>query len=182
MATKERLRAWLAEHPNACIDHSLSDLGKQFGVSRERIRQLLPRTSYVRNFRGKAKLGRARSLIIAKQFLIDHPEVTIPVTDGGWSFKHIIREAGVTEHYIKWAWHELELPNRAELRKATPYSDHLIRHWETCRICDRLFPVTVRIEQNRKRRTKYRVCSLQCGVICRDQKLTPDFGSVPERG
>src|SRR3990167_3718832 len=85
---KERLITLLKERPNICAEMSLTDIGKELGVTRERIRQLMPEYSA----RRAAAVG-LQARVAA--FVEEHPEVTIPKWMGGMTYREAGEQAGV---------------------------------------------------------------------------------------
>lgn len=76
---RPRLIALLKKRPNICAEMSLTDIGVELGVSRERIRQLMP--GYAKR---RAAVVNTKARVAA--FVEEHPEVTIPTWMGGMSY------------------------------------------------------------------------------------------------
>ena len=84
--TAKRLNRFLAAHPNASRDYSLSDIARRLDISRERVRQLLPEY---------ARQRPARSSIIERElseFIAQTPTALHPTNRGGPSFTQIATE------------------------------------------------------------------------------------------
>jgi hypothetical protein len=196
--TRERLVEFLAAHPNAEGHLYLSDIARELGVSRERVRQLLP------GWQGPPSPARALELYLAA-----HPEAMMSAARGGMTMKAIALAIGREASAVRRAWLQLGLPDRRSMalspreksrrqynRNPAKHRAHVQnwslahpeqvreiaraarRRWlakvigeEVCVICGVSFPWTNMREKRRRRRGGRVVCSQLCGARARAQAL-----------
>lgn len=165
MTAREKLRAWLAEHPNPCGDHTLTEIASTLGVSRQRVQQLMP--TYAEN-------GVAQRLLRFQQAIEEHPEIVLAPHLGGWTVVEAGAAVGVCGATITRWLRELGYPPK-RMQFGTVSSSVLHREWanrplatERCWNCGTSFPWTKRRDSFfRRGLQKSKVCSHQCGLKLR---------------
>lgn len=156
--TLAKLRAFMDAHQGECGELSLDAIGDAIGVSRERVRQLMP--EYAKNRRPFRVAPYVRAL---EDLMAKHPEAILPLRDGGWSDKRIRKAMGCGPYYFKKAWEALGLYDRSIDTKASPYSMDRILNWETCGYCGTKYPVKYQRWHNiNMGAIKYRSCGVSC--------------------
>jgi hypothetical protein len=190
---RDRLASFLRRHPDAWQTHSLSDIARAIGVSREWVRVQLP---------GYAK---GRTLRVAqfrlRSFLKEHRREAIAAGKRLMTFEALAETTGLGPATVATAWRSLGLPeerprkSRREKNRDT-YQRHKAKHYaasqswkarhkerakelqanadrrykakvlrtETCVACRKRFPWTVSREQRRRTRGTRIVCSTKCGI------------------
>ena len=191
ISTSDRLKAFLEAHPKASAEYSLTDIGRELGVSRERIRQLLP--DYVKTRpRRMSNVGRE-----LREFVAMTPAALLPTNRGGLSFANIAGALGCSISTLRQAWRELRLPERprAKLTRAErvererPWRARAKTRWraehkerareiqraaslrwaqkvvgdEICVWCGCRYLVTNRKRHDEHRRGQRKVCGTACG-------------------
>ena len=207
MSTSDRLKAFLEAHPAASAEYSLTDIGRELGVSRERIRQLLP--DYV-----KTRPTRVSSVgSQLRQFVARTPAALLPTNRGGLSFANIAGALGCSISTLRQAWRELRLPARPrakltraervererawrvrasarwraehrerarEIRRAADFRwAHKVVDHETCVWCGRRYPVTNKKLSAGRHRRQRKVCGTACGrrAAAAERQAPPQKGS-----
>lgn len=105
--TKARLREFMAAHPNACAELTLEQIGKELGVTRERVRQLMP--DYAKRRRPVVRSRRVGALLA---YIEAHPEASLTPGLGGMTLKAIGAELGCSAETVSNVWREAGLPDR----------------------------------------------------------------------
>lgn len=165
--TRERLRALLAARPNICEELNLADIGKQLGVSRERVRQLMP--EYVKN-------AREHRIALLARYVDEHPEALLPRDMGGMVQREIAAATGLSLFSLRTYWLILGLPPRSLLTKSAAYgvksgTSEYDRRWmhevigtRVCVVCGKSFPWTLEKQSNWKAgRWSGETCGVRCG-------------------
>lgn len=167
----DRLRAFLALHPNSCEQYTLEQIGAVIGVSRERVRQLMPQY-------GQTAISARQAIIDRKltTFLSEHPEAHLPATLGGMTIPAIATAIGLKLSGVERAWQRLGLPSRTLIEDSYTPRERNERYWafplgeETCVSCGDAYTWTRRHEHGyRCGLKKFNVCSIQCGNRMRGQ-------------
>lgn len=177
----ERLRAWLATHPNPCGDYNVSQIAIEIGTSRERVRQLMP--EYTRRARQQFDARVAR-------FVEEHPEAMLRRSDGGLGFTGIAEAMGVSPVTIRNAFRRLGLPTvqyrigkyaqavppnattRERLNTYHAYRGREIVGEVTCIECGAVFALTRYTQRNIQQGLMRQVCGIRCGIAA-SRRLGP---------
>ncbi len=112
--TEVKLHALLRETPNLCEVKTLTEIGRELGVSRERVRQLLPAPGVHRAVIRHQNLLAARSRQLA-EYVKAHPLALLPPGRGGPSFREIAADLGWRPSTVREIWRLCEYPDRALL-------------------------------------------------------------------
>ena len=162
-AGQDRLRAWIHDHPNPCLTYTLQEIGDQLGVSRERVRQLVPK---VTGQKWQKRWPNKANLILAA-FLEEHPEGMLTKARGGLLLKEIAAALDLAPSTVGKVWRRLGLPPRSlqAISDAEAHERHYHRvlRTETCISCGIEFPWTGLKEQQHKHYGCRIVCSRLCG-------------------
>lgn len=164
---QDRLRAWLAEHPNPCLTYNLQEIGDEFGMTRERVRQLILKVTGQPWGRRGGEARRAKTDRLLADFLEAHPEAMLIADLRGMSLREIGEAIGIAESQVQQSWKRLGLPPRS-LQTLTPGERAARRtetlYLETCVSCGAEFPWTPQKERNRRAKGTRVVCSTGCGI------------------
>ncbi len=126
-SAKERLHSWLREHPdNPCAAYGLADIARDIGVTRERVRQLLPPEVYARS-RGRQPQQQFQEQQQLAAFIEAHPGALVPpgIDDAGMYRWQIAEALGWTRERLHRVWTRMELPSHEVLTAAFPSAERV---------------------------------------------------------
>jgi hypothetical protein len=171
-----RLRCFLALHPDALWKYTVSDLGRELGVSRPMVHVLLPNWTKRRKH---LQIERIRS------FALEHPKARLFDANERIPWPQIAEDIGLSVKLVKQGWLALGLPIEDRLEREVVKErcaqrqrrllQTVIRE-ETCVVCGAAFPWTKMHERGRRREGRSLSCSRSCGQKVRfeqrDRALT----------
>jgi len=178
---EQRLLAFIEQMPDWQLRYTLAQLGEQFGVSRQRVHQILGSrrrgehdqrervtSAQLTGLLASAGLdlgqpqpavdapAQARERLTA--FIAANPAAVLQLWEGGMTLKAIQRQAGISRPMLERCWQELELP----ARRRGPRASLVVRR-EICAQCGEAFDWTRKLERSlRTGQRKYITCSLSC--------------------
>ena len=183
---KTQLLAFVEQMPDWQLRYTLAQLGEQFGVSRQRVHQILGsrrRGEHDPHQRGTSAqltgllasagldlgppqpavdaLAQARERLTA--FIAANPTAVLQLWEGGMTLKAIQQQLGISKPMLERLWEELRFPPRR--RGPPPWRKPRVLGPATCVECGRCFDWTDKYERalaNGRRR--FVTCSVGCGI------------------
>lgn len=175
--TKLALREFMQAHPDACAEYPLHKIGAAVGVSKERIRQLMP--DYAKRRREAIHRQRVARLLA---YVDANPRALLSVRDGGMPLKEVAAALGLDTNTVRLYWKEAGLPPKSLQFSGDEDHLHKIDRWEACACCGTSFAVTRQKLANRRQgMIKYRSCSVKCGIVLSQRGEPAHFPAYVER-
>lgn len=121
-----KLREWMATHPNQCAEWSLERIAQEIGVTRERVRQLMPQYARVRqSTRWQTDLRKVA------EFVESTPEAMLPRALGGLTVQVMAQRLGLAKSRFHSVWQALGYPKRTLLTSGETPAETSKRHYHT---------------------------------------------------
>lgn len=174
-----RLRKLFDDHPEAYGEWSLTRMSREIGVSKERVRQLLP--DYVKNDFVVRKTAKEKLMAYVREY----PEALKP-NRRGFGYGKIAKHLEESEYTVRKAWIDLGLPNRKikytpeqarekQLEKSREnYRKHKAAHHELVKRWKAQHPEKTRgmnLRGQRRYNTKRSLEYCESPAICEEMRL-----------